>query len=103
MIAVPEEFSSEWQDPAYLEVLSRTAFRFTLSPGERRTVELSVQDVRPPGIGREPVIEVPAPGPSDLWTEDRAPSFLTRLRRSKRAIRSQSPHNPPAPDQFPAS
>ena len=59
-IAVPEEFSSEWQDPAYLEVLSRTASRFTLSPGERRTVELSVQDVRPPGTGRQPVFETPA-------------------------------------------
>jgi hypothetical protein len=60
VIAVPEEFSSEWQDPAYLEVLSRTASRFTLSPGERRTVELSVQDVRPPGIGRQFVFDPPA-------------------------------------------
>ena len=59
-ISVPEEFSSEWQDPAYLEVLSRTASRFTLSVGERRTVELSVQDVRPPGIGRQPVLETGA-------------------------------------------
>jgi hypothetical protein len=58
-IAVPEEFSSEWQDPAYLELLARTASRFTLSPGERRTVELSVQDVRPPGIGRPPLFEFP--------------------------------------------
>ncbi len=76
VIAVPEEFSSEWQDPAYLEVLSRTASRFTLSVGERRTVELSVQDVRPPGIGRQPVIETlipPAPGPSDLWTDGSGP------------------------------
>jgi protocatechuate 3,4-dioxygenase beta subunit len=59
VIAVPEEFSSDWQDPAFLEVLSRTAMRFTLSPGERRTVDLSVQDVRPPGIGRQPAWEVP--------------------------------------------
>jgi len=71
VIAVPEEFSSEWQDPAYLEVLSRTASRFTLSLGERRTVELSVQDVRPPGIGRQPVIETP--GPSELPAEGSGP------------------------------
>ena len=56
-IAVPEEFSGEWQDPAYLEVLSRTAVRFSLSPGERRTLDLSVQNVRPPGSGRLPASE----------------------------------------------
>jgi protocatechuate 3,4-dioxygenase beta subunit len=67
-IAVPEEFSSEWQDPAYLEVLSRTAFRFALSLGERRTVELSVQDVRPPGIRRE--VSDPS---ADLRTEGLGP------------------------------
>ena len=70
-IAVPEEFSSEWQDPAYLEVLSRTASRFNLSLGERRTLELSVQDVRPPGIGRQPLIEIT--GPSDLPAEGSGP------------------------------
>ena len=81
-IAVPEEFSSEWQDPAYLEVLSRTAFRFTLSLGERRTVELSVQDVRPPGIRREAPIELPPsdPGPegSGPFVPDTPPPQQTR-------------------------
>jgi hypothetical protein len=81
VIAVPEEFSSEWQDPAYLEVLSRTASRFTLSPGERRTVELSVQDVRPPGIGRQFVFDPPAesiPEGSGPFVPDATPPQQTR-------------------------
>jgi hypothetical protein len=84
--AVPEEFSSEWQDPAYLELLARTAFRFTLTPGERRTLDLSVQDARPPGIGRERMIEeatedlhegagpfVPESSPASQQTRDTKP------------------------------
>src|SRR6185503_983106 len=56
-IAIPDEYTGEWQDPAYLDLLSRTATRFTLSPGERRTLDLSLQDVKPPAI------RVPAPSP----------------------------------------
>jgi hypothetical protein len=49
IIAIPEEKSADWQDPDFLELLSRQATRFTLSPGERRVMQLPRQDVQ---IGR---------------------------------------------------
>ena len=87
-IAVPEEFSGEWQDPAYLEALSRTAYRFTLSPGERRTLDLSVQDVRPPGIGRlvqDPEIAMPA-GSGPFVPDEPQQTRDTRPAASKPAV-----------------
>jgi len=52
-VAIPDEFSSEWQDPAYLELLSRSAERFTLGAGEKKSISIDVTTVRPPGVGRE--------------------------------------------------
>ena len=66
-VAIPEEYSSEWQDPAYLELLSRAAMRFGLNPAERKTLDIQVHDVKPPGIGR-----VPAPQPIPIPPESRS-------------------------------
>ena len=48
-IAIPDERSAEWQDPKFLETLTRSATRFMLTEGEKRTIDLQVQDVRIPG------------------------------------------------------
>lgn len=60
--AIPTDYVGEWQDPAYLEMLSRTAQRFGLIPGEKKALDLPIQDVKPPSIGRipSPVPEAPA-------------------------------------------
>jgi protocatechuate 3,4-dioxygenase beta subunit len=49
IVAFREEYAVEWQDPAFLEQLSRVASRITLLEGERRTVDVAFHDVRPPG------------------------------------------------------
>jgi hypothetical protein len=59
-IAIKDDVSSEWQDPAFLEVLSRTAERFSLGAGEKRAIDLTVTDAKPPAIRRLPA---PAPAP----------------------------------------
>ncbi len=69
--AIRDEFSSEWQDPAYLTLLSRSAQRFTLGAGEKKVLTLEVSNVKPPGIGRGPM-PVPAAreeNPADLSAE----------------------------------
>ena len=52
--AIHDEFSSEWQDPAFLEVLSHTAQRLTVGAGEKRTIDVPLSDARPPSIRRAP-------------------------------------------------
>jgi hypothetical protein len=47
--AFSEEFSSEWQDPQFLDTLSRVATRLTLNTAEKRTQDLVIQNVRPSG------------------------------------------------------
>ena len=54
IVAIPDEYTGEWQDPAYLELLSRVAMRFSLGLGERKTLDVTLQDVKPPSIGRSP-------------------------------------------------
>jgi protocatechuate 3,4-dioxygenase beta subunit len=55
VVAIPAEYSGEWQDPAYLEVLSRVASRVSIADGDQRKEDLDIQVVKPPaGGGREP-------------------------------------------------
>ena len=87
-IAIPDEFSAEWQDPKYLEYLTRSASRITIAEGERKTIDLAIEDARPPG--REP-----APAPHDEEQEanrDRGP-FVDDAEQSARP----APPAPPAP------
>ena len=51
IVAVPDEYSGEWNDPAYLDILTRVAMRISVGEGERKVQEVEVQDVRPPGGG----------------------------------------------------
>jgi protocatechuate 3,4-dioxygenase beta subunit len=60
--AIPEEFSAEWQDPEYLSLIARQAERVSIAAGERRTISLSILNVRPPGAGRAPLRPALRPG-----------------------------------------
>jgi hypothetical protein len=53
-VAIADEFSSEWQDPAYLELIARGAERFSLTGGEKHSVTVDIARIKPPSIGREP-------------------------------------------------
>jgi protocatechuate 3,4-dioxygenase beta subunit len=65
VVAIPDEYTSEWQDPAYLELLSRAATRFSLTPGERKMLDVAVQDIKPPSMGRSP-----GPNPASVEPDD---------------------------------
>jgi hypothetical protein len=44
--AVQEDTVDEWQDPAFLESLSRSATEIMLAEGERKTLELRTAAIR---------------------------------------------------------
>ncbi|HYN07064.1 MAG TPA: carboxypeptidase-like regulatory domain-containing protein [Vicinamibacterales bacterium] len=47
LIAIPEEVASEWQDPRFLEAMSREATRVTIVEGDKRTQDLERRNIRP--------------------------------------------------------
>ena len=47
VVAFSEEYAGEWQDPRFLDQLSRVASRVTLGDGEKRTQDLTRQTARP--------------------------------------------------------
>lgn len=80
VIAIAEEVASEWQDPRFLEAMSREANRVSISEGEKRVQDLDRRNTRPPGSGQDLVIDVgrgfsPGAGPSDVdeMPEDPSP------------------------------
>jgi hypothetical protein len=44
--AIPDELSRDWQDPAFLDALSRAGSQVTLVEGESRTLNLRIREVR---------------------------------------------------------
>jgi hypothetical protein len=46
VIAIPEEQSAGWQDPEFLDAVSRAAARVTIAEGERKIQDLRTRDVR---------------------------------------------------------
>jgi hypothetical protein len=46
VVAIPEEYSSEWQDPDFLDVMSRAAARVTIAEGERKVQDLRTREIR---------------------------------------------------------
>jgi len=101
VVAIREEFSSEWQDPKYLELLAGAATRVSLGEGERRTIDLQVQDVRPPGGGDAPSLAPQAPSPVPQSPE--APSPEPHVSSSKlptpEAAGASGPFVPDEPEQ----
>ena len=87
LIAIKDEFSSNWQDPAFLEVLSRTAQRFTLGPGEKKAITVELSDARPPGIGRTPAL---SPAANEI-AEDRGHGPFVELFEQSAQVRDSRP------------
>ena len=46
IVAVPDEATADWQDPAFLDALSRGATSVTIAEGESRTLDLRVRELR---------------------------------------------------------
>jgi hypothetical protein len=46
VVAIPDEVSRDWQEPASLDALSRVAARVTISEGEQKTQDLRIRDFR---------------------------------------------------------
>jgi hypothetical protein len=46
VVAVPDEQTGDWRDPAVLDSLARVATRLTLFEGEHKTIDLRVHEVR---------------------------------------------------------
>jgi protocatechuate 3,4-dioxygenase beta subunit len=65
IVAIPDEYSTEWNDPGYLEQLARAAMRINLGEGEKKVQELEISNVRPPGSGAPAplVLRLPAAAP----------------------------------------
>jgi hypothetical protein len=47
VVAIPDEVSRDWQDPAFLDALSRVASQVSLGEGEKKLLDLRVREVRP--------------------------------------------------------
>jgi Carboxypeptidase regulatory-like domain len=46
IVAIPDEVAGDWQDPSFLDALSRTASQFTLVEGESKTLDLRIRELR---------------------------------------------------------
>jgi uncharacterized protein (DUF2141 family) len=56
--AINDEVAGEWQDPQFLDLLSRTATRVTVGEGQKLTQDLTTQNIRPGGGLMPPVDDV---------------------------------------------
>ena len=86
VIAIGEEVAGEWQDPRFLEAMTREATRVTIAEGDKRAIDLERRGVRPPdgrtdeptdvGRGFSPDDDVPGPeGPDVHHTTDAGRGF----------------------------
>jgi hypothetical protein len=46
IVAVPDEVTGEWQDPSFLDALSRGASQVTIAEGESKTLDLRIRELR---------------------------------------------------------
>jgi Carboxypeptidase regulatory-like domain len=74
LIAISEEFAGEWQDPRFLELMSRAATHVTIADGQQAKQDLTTQAVRPSAGGL-----APAPGApdADRASADDAPDAMS--------------------------
>ena len=49
VVAIPEALSSQWQDPRFLEMLSREATPVTVGEGDKHSQDLTTRAIRLPG------------------------------------------------------
>ncbi|HEY7475614.1 MAG TPA: carboxypeptidase-like regulatory domain-containing protein, partial [Vicinamibacterales bacterium] len=84
LIAIPEEVASDWQDPRFLEVMSREATRISMVEGDKRTQDLERKNVRPVEPGRDvapaavPAPSAPSTSGADLEGEPSDVDFTAR-------------------------
>ena len=99
IVAVPDEYSGEWNDPAYLDVLTRVAMRVSVGDGERKVQEVDVQDVRPPGGGAPmPMAAARRAAPAFDVTQAR-PFDFTQVEDAPATRGPFVPETAPAPQQ----
>jgi len=94
-VAIPEEYATEWQDPAYLEMLSRVATRVVVNDSAPQNVELRTEGVKPPGGGDRPAPE-PDASTSDV-THSHGPAVDEQV-----SAPAQGPVRAPQVPQTPA-
>ena len=46
IVAVPDEVTGDWQDPSFLDALSRGATPLTIAEGESKTLDLRDRELR---------------------------------------------------------
>jgi len=46
IVAVPDEVTGEWQEPSFLDALSRGASQITIAEGESKTLDLRIRELR---------------------------------------------------------
>lgn len=108
VVAFSEEFAGEWQDPRFLEQLSRVASHVTLGDGEKRTQDLARQQSKPGGAPAPvPSVEfgvVSGPGPfvPDDDAEQTPPNRQTQTQNPPRDPNKPAPAPTPTPQAAPA-
>jgi protocatechuate 3,4-dioxygenase beta subunit len=107
VVAFSEEYAGEWQDPRFLEQLSRVASHVTLGDGEKRTQDLARQNSKPGGTP-EPVPSVefgatsgPGPFVADDDAEQTPPNHQTQTQNPPRDPNKPPPTPSPAPQPAP--
>ena len=69
LLAIPEEYSGEWQDPRFLEQAAITASRFTVTDGGQHTQDLTTQPFRGVAGGHAPLAAATEAAPAAAsWT-----------------------------------
>ena len=46
IVAIPDEVAGDWQDPSFLDALSRSASQLTIAEGESKTFDLRIRELR---------------------------------------------------------
>jgi hypothetical protein len=105
--AFSEEFAGEWQDPRFLDQLSRGASRVTLNDAEKRTQDLTRLNARSGGAPPpELAIDEPALGGRSvrrsISTQQTQTQARRRATRNPRRRRRPSPRHPRATRRIPA-
>ncbi|MFI5177602.1 MAG: carboxypeptidase regulatory-like domain-containing protein [Vicinamibacterales bacterium] len=99
VVAFSDEFAGEWQDPKFLEQLTRAATRVQIGDADKHTQDLTRQNVRPIG-GLEPV---PVPSEPDTpviggphVADDAAPQQTQQTQGPPRDVRPTPTPSPAA-------
>ncbi len=106
VVAFSEEFAGEWQDPRFLDQLSRVASHVTLGDGEKRTQDLARQASKPGGAPEAvPTIEFGVASGSGPFVADDDAEQTPPNRQTQTQNPPRDPNKPapaPTPQAAPA-